>query len=378
MSCLLLADEGGRAPDLDHGHAGARFDDRLLIVGPSRPDLALELHRPGIGTHRLEDGRLPADQRGGSRLRGERRAQVRLGDRAQGEQEDGRGHEEGHERERGPEPERGDEGRHERAAGERREEEAEREDLPHREQRGQDHPDDPFVHAESLFRPAGLRWRSSSGRRHSARPDFAGARPWAMSQECTNPLQHVVGEPGREALPRTAQVPADRCARQVDHRAGDRLDGSAVRAPVQGTGDAGERALEGRVDRVDAGAERLVGCGVEQVAPAQDEQQPGVVGVVVGEVERRPRHRDRGLDGVVGMLAVGGHDGVREPLESAQPGGGEDPVAAAEPVVEGAGRGAAGLRDRGDRDAARPPLEREPARGVEDRVGRVLAWWSHI
>src|SRR3954471_16192497 len=79
-----FGDHRGGAADLHHVDAGAGLDDILIIVGPRRPDLALQPHGSGafeVGDALQHDGRAPDERRGAGTQPGGR-AQVTPRDRA--------------------------------------------------------------------------------------------------------------------------------------------------------------------------------------------------------------------------------------------------------------------------------------------------------
>src|ERR1700710_2164313 len=63
---LHLADERGRAPDLDDVRAAAVLDDVVAVVRPRGPDLAVELDRPAVGIDPRGVQRGLADERVGA------------------------------------------------------------------------------------------------------------------------------------------------------------------------------------------------------------------------------------------------------------------------------------------------------------------------
>src|SRR4051795_13749161 len=70
MRSPSLADERRGAPDLEHVDLRPGFDDFVVVVGPSGPDLAVELHTPDafeVGDA-LDDHRALAHERRGAHL----------------------------------------------------------------------------------------------------------------------------------------------------------------------------------------------------------------------------------------------------------------------------------------------------------------------
>src|SRR3954470_2886820 len=92
MRSPSLADERRGAPDLEHVDLRPGLDDFVVVVGPSGPDLAVELHTPDVLEvgDALDDRRALAHERRGPHLQHALAAGVIARDRAQrGKQDDG-------------------------------------------------------------------------------------------------------------------------------------------------------------------------------------------------------------------------------------------------------------------------------------------------
>src|SRR3954453_18690667 len=143
-----LAPERCRAPDLEHVHPRARLDDFVVVVGARGPDLDVQPDATdalGVGDA-LDDGRGLAHQGRGARPQLALRALMLAGDRAQRREQDHGDDQERRPLDRRARSQRGQKRRHERAAGERRQEQAHGSDLAKSEDHRGDQPEHPGIH----------------------------------------------------------------------------------------------------------------------------------------------------------------------------------------------------------------------------------------